>query len=148
MGAELIRFSPIRDNSLPLCHGLYLGGGYPELYASSLEQNDTMKQAIRSAIDSGMPTIAECGGFMYLLSQFSDPDGIYNWVGTLSGLSHMTERLTRFGYVEITTKKNLWQGQQELYYGAMNFIIQIVTVMARIARLPKLAATVHGKDII
>lgn len=85
---------------------------------------------------------------MYLLSQFSDPDGIYNWVGTLSGLSHMTERLTRFGYVEITTKKNLWQGQQELYYGAMNFIIQIVTVMARIARLPKLAATVHGKDII
>ncbi|MBS5581469.1 MAG: cobyrinate a,c-diamide synthase [Megasphaera sp.] len=110
MGAELIRFSPIRDNSLPLCHGLYLGGGYPELYASSLEQNDTMKQAIRSAIDSGMPTIAECGGFMYLLSQFSDPDGIYNWVGTLSGLSHMTERLTRFGYVEITTKKESLAG--------------------------------------
>ena len=67
MGAELIEFSPLRDRALPKhIHGLYLGGGYPELYAAELAANKTMLHDIRAALESRLPCIAECGGFMYL----------------------------------------------------------------------------------
>lgn len=110
MGATFIRFSPIHDKTLPPCHGLYIGGGYPELYASALAKNESMKESIREAIKIGMPTIAECGGFMYLLSQFKGEGSAYDWVGIFSGESHMTDGLTRFGYVDITTEKESFLG--------------------------------------
>ena len=67
MGAKLVPFSPLHDKSLPPdLDGLYLGGGYPELYARSLAENETMRQSVRQAVTNEMPTIAECGGFLYL----------------------------------------------------------------------------------
>lgn len=65
-GAEIVFFSPMTDHALPAADGLYLGGGYPELYAETLSGNIEMRDSIRKAILSGMPVVAECGGFLYL----------------------------------------------------------------------------------
>lgn len=66
-GAELVLFSPVQDAVLPEnIGGLYLPGGYPELYAKTLSENKTMLASIRQAVQAGLPTAAECGGFLYL----------------------------------------------------------------------------------
>lgn len=101
LGAELIYFSPLQDKELPSCDGLVLGGGYPELYAKELAANTTMLSQIKAALDQGLPCFAECGGFMYLLESYSDNQETYQWVGALSGSSALTNKLTRFGYVNL-----------------------------------------------
>ncbi len=65
-GAELIYFSPIKDGILPDVDGLYIGGGYPELFAQELEDNISMRESIKQASEEGLPIYAECGGLMYL----------------------------------------------------------------------------------
>lgn len=103
MGAELVEFSPLSDSGLPGdIHGLYLGGGYPELYAKELSANETMRQSIYAALSAGLPCIAECGGFMYLTQAIADCP----MVAFLQGVCHDTGKLTRFGYVELTAKQN------------------------------------------
>ncbi|MGN1026827.1 MAG: cobyrinate a,c-diamide synthase, partial [Faecousia sp.] len=80
MGAELIPFSPMSESVLPEnVHGLYLGGGYPELYAQGLSKNESMRNSVRGALENGIPCIAECGGFMYLTQEI----GGYPMVGYL-----------------------------------------------------------------
>ncbi len=75
-GAEIVFFSPLEEEKLPeSCGGLLLSGGYPELYAKPLSQNQTMLRSIASAALGGMPTIAECGGFLYLQRALRTPDG-------------------------------------------------------------------------
>ena len=66
IGCELRFFSPLHDAHLPAADGLLLCGGYPELYAKALSENQTMRTEIREAVRGGMPVIAECGGFLYL----------------------------------------------------------------------------------
>ncbi len=107
LGAELVYFSPLKDSSLPECDGLYLGGGYPELYAQELEANTAMRESIKSALAEGLPCIAECGGFMYLLDYFCGKDGKkFAWTGAINGETYMTEKLNRFGYVTLTAKRD------------------------------------------
>lgn len=108
LGAELVRFSPVFDACLPKgCSGLYLGGGYPELYAAALSNNRTMLQSIQNAIAGGTPTIAECGGFMYLQSAMEDNTGeMRPMVCALSGESVKTGQLQRFGYVYLTANRD------------------------------------------
>jgi len=103
MGAELVPFSPLEDSALPPgIHGLYLGGGYPELYAEQLSRNETMRASIRSALERKLPCIAECGGFMYLTQAI----GGYPMVGFLPGRSFDTGGLVRFGYVRLKAKED------------------------------------------
>ena len=104
-GAELVFFSPLRDKTLPPeIDGLYLCGGYPELYAALLSQNETMRASVRSAVQSGLPTIAECGGFLYLLSSLEDAEGTaHPMCGVLPGAGVRTGRLQRFGYAWLET---------------------------------------------
>ena len=103
MGAELVPFSPLSDRRLPEgIHGLYLGGGYPELYAEDLSANTAMRQSIRDALQAGLPCIAECGGFMYLTEAIEDKP----MVGFLHGNCINTGKLTRFGYVTLTARKD------------------------------------------
>ncbi len=101
-GAQLIEFSPLHDKVLPACDGLLLGGGYPELYLKELSGNKSMLLSIRDAVEKGLPTLAECGGFMYLLDEMEDMDGISRpTVGALRGKAYRTKRLQRFGYIEL-----------------------------------------------
>ena len=103
MGAELVDFSPLEDKALPQnLDGLYLGGGYPELYCEKLSENVTMLNSVKRAVESGLPTIAECGGFMYLTEKI----GGYKMVGALPGECMDKSKLMRFGYVKIRAEKD------------------------------------------
>ena len=106
MGAELVPFSPIHDKKIPEVSHLIIGGGYPELYAKELSENKAMIESIRSAADSGMPILAECGGFLYLQESMKDPEGAeYPMAGVFSGKSHMRDKLSHFGYVTVAPNK-------------------------------------------
>ena len=104
LGAEIVQFSPLKEEKLPYgtC-GLYLGGGYPELYASRLSRNISMIEDVRTAIETGMPTLAECGGFMYLHEELEDDhEDVYPMVGAVKGRSFRSNSpLSRFGYVTL-----------------------------------------------
>jgi len=103
MGAVLVPFRPLEDAALPGdIHGLYLGGGYPELYGEQLSQNKGMLASVRAALERGVPCIAECGGFMYLTEAVGD----FPMVGFLPGRCFDNHRLTRFGYVTLRAKKD------------------------------------------
>lgn len=106
LGAELVPFSPTYDAHLPACEGLFLGGGYPELYAKELAANTTMLADIKAHILAKKPCYAECGGFMYLLERYRDGKCSYNWVGAIEGESSLTKKLTRFGYVHLTAQQD------------------------------------------
>lgn len=102
-GAKLVPFSPLRDAHLPVgLDGIYLGGGYPELYAGQLGANETLARELREFAASGCPIYAECGGMMYLGKQIRTRHGqAYSMTGVLPIETEMTEKLVRFGYVEI-----------------------------------------------
>jgi len=103
MGAELVPFSPLADRELPPdLQGLYLGGGYPELYAETLSGNSRMLASIRSALKRELPCIAECGGFMYL----TEAIGSHPMVGFLPGRCYDTGKLTRFGYITLRANQD------------------------------------------
>ena len=116
-GAQLIFFSPLRDTGLPAeAGGLYLGGGYPELYAKELSENRSMRESARRAVSGGMPTVAECGGFLYLQQSLEGTDGtVWPMCGVLPGQGYRTERLQRFGYQTLSAESDsllLRQGEQ------------------------------------
>ena len=103
LGAELVPFSPLADERLPDgVQGLYLGGGYPELYAAQLAENRTLRGQLREVVHAGMPCIAECGGFMYL----TEAIGEHPMVGFLPGRCFDAGKLARFGYVTLTAERD------------------------------------------
>ncbi len=112
MGAEVIKFSPIKDKVLPEdIGGLYIGGGYPELYIKELSGNKSMLDDIKAKVAAGLPTFAECGGYMYLMESFIDKnvdkDGkVYSLAGAIEGNSCMTGSLRRFGYITLTSRND------------------------------------------
>ena len=102
-GAELVFFSPMRDTALPEADGLYLPGGYPELYAEALSRNESIRKAIAAAVADGMPTVAECGGFLYLGRTLADQAGkVWPMAEVLPGDGFRAGRLVRFGYAALT----------------------------------------------
>lgn len=103
LGAELVFFSPIKDAALPEdCSGVYLGGGYPEIFAEEVSANTVLMQDIRNKADQGLPIYAECGGYMYLNKSFKNGEGeIYPFVGIFDGETMMTKSLQNFGYLEL-----------------------------------------------
>ena len=118
-GLELVEFSPMEDKKLPegIC-GLYLGGGYPELHAGKLSENREMRHAIFEAVRHGMPTIAECGGFLYLGQTLEDASGTaWPMAGVLPGKGVKVGRLVRFGYADMTAKADslLFHAGEHLY---------------------------------
>ncbi|MCE0828770.1 cobyrinate a,c-diamide synthase [Buttiauxella ferragutiae] len=100
-GVRIVRFSPLHDSQLPECQMIWLGGGYPELYAEKLSANHTMRAQILAAHQRGVAIYGECGGLMYLGSSLQDSHGAtYPMVGAIPGHSAMGKKLTRFGYCE------------------------------------------------
>ncbi len=102
-GSEIVRFSPMHDVALPPnLDGLYLGGGYPELYAEQLSSNQQMLEDVRTFAASGRPVYAECGGMLYLAESLRTADGLdYAMAGVLPLTLWMTEKLVQFGYVTV-----------------------------------------------
>jgi cobyrinic acid a,c-diamide synthase len=103
-GAELVPFSPLNDRELPAgLHGIYLGGGYPELYAAQLAANSGMRQAVREYAAQGLPIYAECGGLMYLAREIRDLEGqAHSMAGVFPFTVRMLPRLKALGYREVT----------------------------------------------
>ena len=108
MGAELVPFSPIKDEKLPEgVDGLILSGGYPELHAKALSENEDMREAIHNAVKAGLPCIAECGGFLYLHRTLEGSDGVdYPMAGVIGAKAYRTDKLSRFGYIELEAKQD------------------------------------------
>ncbi|MGH1392567.1 MAG: cobyrinate a,c-diamide synthase [Trichormus sp.] len=99
LGAELVFWSPLADRELPPgVQGMYFGGGFPEVFAQQLAANSNARDSVKQAILAGMPTIAECGGLMYLCEQIIDFEG-KSWpmVGILPTSAAMDKKLT-LGY--------------------------------------------------
>ncbi len=127
-GCQIAFFSPVHDRRLPEgIAGLILCGGYPELYADKLSQNREMREAVRKAIGSGMPCIAECGGFLYLQKQLQDEKGgVHEMTGLFPGECFRADGLHHFGYVTMSLQEGSLFGQKDMtlrahefhYYGA------------------------------
>jgi cobyrinic acid a,c-diamide synthase len=102
-GAKIVPFSPQADAELPRgLDALYLGGGYPELYAEQLSKNGSFLSSLRSFARTGRPIYAECGGMMYLAEELRTLDGQAFAMASLLPLRiEMTGGLVRFGYVEV-----------------------------------------------
>lgn len=102
-GATLQFFSPLANEPVPAeADGLYIGGGFPEEFAHTLSQNDVTKQSIRQTIHKGLPTLAECGGFMYCTEAITNSSGErYEMLGVIPGEVTMQTKLAALGYREI-----------------------------------------------
>ena len=107
-GMEPVYFSPLKNEPLPVgvC-GIYLGGGFPEVFSRQLSRNHISKKTLKDAIDNGMPAIAECGGFMYLVDEIVDQNNkVFSMTGILPGRVIMQKQRAALGYREISGLKN------------------------------------------
>ena len=105
-GFDIVKFSPIHDKKLPdNINAIWLSGGYPELYAKELSSNTSMLNSIKEA--KNIPIIAECGGFIYLHESFENNNGeVFKGVGLIEAKAFKTQKLVRFGYIEIEAKSD------------------------------------------
>ncbi len=106
-GVTIRFFSPLLDACLPDgTGGILLGGGYPENHLKTLSKNRSMLESIREAIRRGVPSLAECGGFMYLHRAVTDAEGNrYAMAGAFDAECHFAGHLVRFGYLELADVK-------------------------------------------
>ena len=105
-GVEIVPFSPLKDGGLPEgVHGVYIGGGYPEMYARGLAFNDFVKHDIRVAAEMGLPIYAECGGLMYLTEGITDLESVFfPMAGILPTRATMLPKRKALGYREVEVK--------------------------------------------
>ncbi|NMB27203.1 MAG: cobyrinate a,c-diamide synthase, partial [Tissierellia bacterium] len=101
-------FSPMEDKKIPNCDLLFLGGGYPELYKKELSQNVSMINSVKEKAEAGGYIYGEAGGFMYLVDSIEG----YPMCGILRGKATMTDRLKRFGYVNIELNRDSILGKK------------------------------------
>lgn len=129
-GARLIEFSPLRGEGVPeQADGLYLGGGFPEEFASVIARNSAFMEGLRAAADNGMPLYAECGGYMVLARSLTDRAGRqHKMAGIIPAHTVMLERRAALGYREVTAREDnllLKQGEclrgHEFHYSVMNY---------------------------
>lgn len=109
MGIAIEYISPLKDQHLPDdLDGIYIGGGFPEVFGRKLEINQEFKHNLRNALEAGLPAYGECGGLMYLTESIEDLNQCnYEMVGFFPTKSLMTKRLQRFGYVEVETNDGI-----------------------------------------
>ena len=114
-GAKIIQFSPLTDTSLPdNIHGIYFGGGYPELFAEKLSKNVSLLNEIKTRSDKNLPIYGECGGFMYLCAYMKDiiKETNFSMVGCFPFSVEMSTKLRSLGYREITLLKDSLIGRK------------------------------------
>lgn len=92
-GAELEFFSPISDKKIPVCDGIYLGGGFPEVKGELLQKNTQMLKLIKKSAEDNVPIYAECGGLMYLTKSIKYKNAKFKMVGLFDAVTVMEQRL-------------------------------------------------------
>ncbi|MDD5324643.1 MAG: hydrogenobyrinic acid a,c-diamide synthase (glutamine-hydrolyzing) [Polaromonas sp.] len=108
-GAEILTFDTLRDTALPEVDGLFIGGGFPEMFMPGLQANVALRSCIRAAIEAGLPVYAECGGLMYLARTLRWKGLVHDMVGALPVDVVMHEHPVGRGYVELqATADALW----------------------------------------
>ncbi len=111
-GAQLLAFSPVRDQVLPMVDGIFIGGGFPETRMHELEANAAMRDAIRDYVESGKPLYAECGGLMYLARSLTWGDKCCKMAGVIPADAVMHERPQGRGYVRLREREALnWRDE-------------------------------------
>jgi len=105
-GAELVYFDTTKDPTLPEVDGLFIGGGFPETQMELLENNQGMRDSIRTAIENGLPTYAECGGLMYLTKTLSWKGKQCQMVGVINADTIMHDKPQGRGYVKLSETEN------------------------------------------
>jgi cobyrinic acid a,c-diamide synthase len=100
-GAVLVEASPLKEEGLPDIDALYIGGGFPETHAIALADNSAFKDSLLSAIESGLPVYAECGGLMYLGRSLVMDDRTYPMVGALPIVFGLQKRPLAHGYTVV-----------------------------------------------
>jgi cobyrinic acid a,c-diamide synthase len=113
-GAEIVTFSPISDSNIPdNVDAVYIGGGYPELYAGELSKNQSMLEAIYNWADSGKPIYAECGGLMYLSQGIHDFQGnFFRMAGVFPFETQMKNGRSHLGYREVILNDDCIHGKK------------------------------------
>ncbi|MEW6409069.1 MAG: cobyrinate a,c-diamide synthase [Nitrospirota bacterium] len=112
-GAEIIPFSPLNDLSLPEgIDGVYIGGGYPELYAKRLSENTAMLRTVKQWAMDGMPLYAECGGFLYLTKGINTDGQFYPMVGIFPVEAYMRNKRFSLGYREVELLSDIILGKK------------------------------------
>jgi cobyrinic acid a,c-diamide synthase len=145
-GAEIVPIDTLHDARLPALDGLFVGGGFPEVQMEALEANQPLRAAIRDAIESGLPTYAECGGLMYLTRSLTWRDRRCEMVGVIPADTVMHARPQGRGYVRLReTGAGLWplatsgQGAPELrahefHYSALENVSSGLTYAYEVLR--------------
>ena len=100
-GADIVPIDTLCDTDLPPMDGLFIGGGFPEMFMSELQANTALRSSIKTAIEADLPVYAECGGLMYLARTLRWKDAVYDMVGALPADVVMHERPVGRGYVEL-----------------------------------------------
>lgn len=128
-GAEIVPFDTLSDSRLPQgLDGVFIGGGFPELFMAQLESNASMRQDILDSIESGLPVYAECGGLMYLARSLTWRGETRRMVGAIPGDIAMHGKPVGRGYVKVrTTGQGIWPGEvkgkellaHEFHYSAL-----------------------------
>ena len=135
-GAQIVRFSTIEDDGLPQgVDGLFIGGGFPEVYLDELSDNAAMRQSIFDFINAGGPVYAECGGLMYLGHSIRWNGRQAAMVGALPVRAVMQEKPVGRGYVELQeTGDSVWGGlaatgriihAHEFHYSRVEFVGEV-----------------------
>jgi cobyrinic acid a,c-diamide synthase len=148
-GAELVFFSPLEDRCLPEgLDGLYLGGGYPELYARELSGNLEMREVVCEWAESGRPLYAECGGFMYLSEGIAGDDvGVLPMAGVFPVTAKMQKKRAGLGYREVRLEQDCFFGPAGTILRGHEFHYSVIDEMpAHIERLYAVHSSVNGDD--
>jgi cobyrinic acid a,c-diamide synthase len=99
-GAEITPVNSFVDKRLPDIDGLYIGGGFPELYAEELSQNKSLLADVASAVEAGLPVYAECAGLMYLSKGIRANGRVYKMAGIIPSEVELSKKPQGHGYVE------------------------------------------------
>lgn len=105
LGCEIACFSPLNDASLPAgTDAVYIGGGFPEIFARELEANSAIRACVKREIENGMPVYAECGGLMYLCNSIEYGDVPRKMVGAIDADVKLTKKPKGHGYTKLSSR--------------------------------------------
>jgi len=148
-GAELVFFDTLHDAHLPPVDGLFIGGGFPEVFMRELEANAALRGEILAAIEAGMPAYAECGGLMYLARSLSWRGETRRMVGAIAGDVLLHDRPVGRGYVKLVpTEAHPWRGggDAQAEVPAHEFHYSSIEGLAADTRFAYRVARGHGTD--